>query len=89
MRDLQSRVPEGPESADAPEEAQGAVEAAEEGEPGGAEEGFRVPRADVPPPRSLPRSRRPRRNQEALSPQTQQPQAVGLPQVLQGLRRSV
>nr|GMD78360.1 LRR receptor-like serine/threonine-protein kinase GSO1 [Ipomoea batatas] len=49
---------EGAEPVDAPAAAQGAVEAVEEGDADGAEESFRVPRANVSPPRPLSRRRK-------------------------------
>lgn len=57
MRDLQPGIPEGPKPADAPAEAQGAVEAAEEGDPGGEEEGVCVPRTNLLAPRPVSRVR--------------------------------
>ncbi|KAK9277670.1 hypothetical protein L1049_007217 [Liquidambar formosana] len=45
MRDLQPGVSEGPESTDAQEEAQGALEIAQEGIARGEEAGLRVPGA--------------------------------------------
>lgn len=47
VRDLQPGVSERPEPSDASEEAQGAVEVAEEGESGGEEAGFRLPGAEL------------------------------------------
>ena len=43
--DLQPGIPEGPEPSDAPAEAQGAVEAVEEGNAGGEEESVCMPGA--------------------------------------------
>lgn len=56
MRDLQPGVSEGPESADAPETSQGALEASEERDSGGEEAGVRVPRPELPAPRPVPRA---------------------------------
>lgn len=56
MRDLQPGVSEGPESADAPETSQGALEASEERDSGGEEAGVRVPRTELPAPRPVPRA---------------------------------
>ncbi|KAF7822096.1 zinc finger protein SHOOT GRAVITROPISM 5-like [Senna tora] len=78
-----------PEPPDAQAAAQGAVEAAEAGDAGGAEARVRLPRAIVLAPRPLPRAGRPGRHQEALPQEAQQPQAMGLPPLLQGLRRPV
>ena len=54
---------------------------------GGAEARVRVPGAELPAPRPLPRPGRPGRHQEALPPQAQRPPPVGLQPLLHGLRR--
>ena len=54
MRDMQERVPEGPEPTAAPARAQPAVEASAEGEGGGgAEEGVRMSGEELRPPREF------------------------------------
>lgn len=85
---MQAGIPEGAEPADAPAEAQGAVEAAEEGS-GGEEEGVRVPGGGVCAPPPIPRPGGPGGDQEAFQEETQQPQGMALPQMLQGLRRAL
>ncbi|KAE8697662.1 hypothetical protein F3Y22_tig00110610pilonHSYRG00024 [Hibiscus syriacus] len=56
--DLQHRVPKGPKPADAQAAAQCSLEAAQEGNAARGEEeaGVRLPRAELPAPRPLPRS---------------------------------
>lgn len=84
--DLQPRVPEGPESSNAQEEAQGAMEAAKEGNStrgASEEEGVCVPWANLFAPWPLPCPWGPCGNQEALQKEAQQSQAVGLWQVFQ------
>lgn len=89
LRDLQPGIPERPEPPDAPAPPQGAVEIVEERDAGSEEAGFRVPGADVPAPRPVSRAWRPRRHQETLPPEAQQPQAMGLRPLLQGLCRTI
>ena len=56
---------------------------------GGAQARFRVPRAELPPPRPRPRAGRPGGHQEALPAQARRAAAVGVRPLRQGLRRPV
>lgn len=54
------------------------MEAAQEGDAGGEKASVRVPGAELPAPRPVPRPRRFGRHQETLQKKTQQPQTMGV-----------